>query len=59
MPAHGAPDTPHAACVNQEIHTHLTITLTGAPRGKYVFAATYRDLIGGKSAKLELPFEIR
>ena len=34
---------------NQEIHTHLTITLTGAPSCNYVLAATYRDLIGGKT----------
>jgi hypothetical protein len=44
---------------NQEIHTHLTITLTGAPPGKYVLSVTYRDLIGGKTANLELPFEIK
>jgi hypothetical protein len=44
---------------NHEIMTHLTITLTGAPRGSYVFAATYRDQINGKSAMLELPFEIK
>jgi hypothetical protein len=45
--------------LNQEVHSHLTITLTGAPRGRYKFVATYRDLVGNKSAKLELPFEIR
>ena len=44
---------------NHEINTHLTITLTGAPRGNYVLAATYRDLVNGKSATLELPFEIK
>jgi hypothetical protein len=44
---------------NQEIMTHLTITMSGAPPGKYVFAATYRDQVSGKSANLELPFEIR
>jgi hypothetical protein len=44
---------------NQEIHTHLTITLTNAPIGNYVLSATYRDLIGGKSATLELPFTIK
>jgi len=44
---------------NQEIMTHLTIRLTGAPPGRYVFAATYRDLVNGKSATLELPFEIK
>jgi hypothetical protein len=45
--------------INQEIHTHLTITLNNAPPAKYVLSATYRDLIGGKSATLELPFEIK
>ena len=44
---------------NHEIMTHLTITLSGAPAGSYVFAATYRDQVSGKSASLELPFEIR
>lgn len=44
---------------NQEIFTHLTITLSGAPRGQYVLAATYRDQMTGKSAALELPFEIK
>jgi hypothetical protein len=44
---------------NQEIFTHLTITLSGARPGRYVLAATYRDLVNGKSAMLELPFEIK
>jgi len=44
---------------NQEIMTHLTIRLSGVPRGQYVFVATYRDQVNGKSASLELPFEIR
>lgn len=44
---------------NQEINTHLTITVSGAPAGRYVVAATYRDQVGGKSATLELPFEIK
>jgi hypothetical protein len=44
---------------NQEVHTHLTITLTGAQPSKYVLAVTYRDLIGGKTATFELPFEIQ
>lgn len=44
---------------NQEIMTHLTIRLSGAQRGSYVFAATYRDQVNSKSATLELPFEIR
>jgi hypothetical protein len=44
---------------NQEVMTHLTITLSGAPRGQYVVVATYRDRVANKSANLELPFEIR
>jgi len=44
---------------NQEIMTHLTIRLSGAPAGDYIFAATYRDQINGKSANLTLPFEIK
>jgi hypothetical protein len=44
---------------NQEVMTHLTIRLSGAQRGSYVFSATYRDQVNGKSATLELPFEIR
>jgi hypothetical protein len=44
---------------NQEIMTHLTIRVSGAPAGKYVFAATYRDQVSGKSANLTLPFEIK
>jgi hypothetical protein len=44
---------------NQEIMTHLTIRLSGAPAGRYVFGATYRDQVNGKSISMELPFEIR
>jgi hypothetical protein len=44
---------------HHEIMTHLTITVNGAPPASYVLTATYRDLISGKSATLELPFEIR
>jgi len=44
---------------NQEIMTHLTIRLSGAPPGGYVFAATYRDQVSGKTANLTLPFEIK
>lgn len=44
---------------NLEVMTHLTIRLSGAPRGSYVFQAAYRDQVNGKSATLELPFEIR
>jgi hypothetical protein len=44
---------------HHEMMTHLTITINGAPANQYVLTATYRDLISGKSATLELPFEIR
>jgi hypothetical protein len=44
---------------NQEIMTHLTITLSGAPVGRYIFVATYRDQVNGKSVNFELPFEIK
>jgi hypothetical protein len=44
---------------SQDIMTHLTITLNGAPSASYVLTVTYRDLINSKSATLELPFEIR
>jgi hypothetical protein len=44
---------------NHEIMTHLTIRLSGIQPGRYVFAATYRDQVSGKSANMELPFEIR
>jgi hypothetical protein len=44
---------------NQEVMTHLTITLSGAPRGQNVLHATYRDRVANKSANLELAFEIR
>jgi hypothetical protein len=44
---------------HHELMTHLTITVNGAPAASYVLSATYRDLISGKSATLELPFEIR
>jgi hypothetical protein len=44
---------------SHDIMTHVTITLNGAPSGSYVLTATYRDLVSGKLATLELPFEIR
>ena len=44
---------------NHEIMTHLTIRLSGAPSGSYLFVATYRDEVSGKTAQLELPFEIK
>jgi hypothetical protein len=44
---------------SHDIMTHLTITINGAPSASYVLTVTYRDLTSGKSATLELPFEIR
>lgn len=44
---------------NLEVMTHLTLNLSGAPAGKYVFGATYHDKVSGKSTSLDLPFEIR
>ena len=34
---------------NQEVMTHLTLTLSGAPAGRYVLGATYRDRQIGES----------
>jgi hypothetical protein len=42
-----------------ETYTNLSVRLTGYPPGQYKLLVTYRDLVGNKSAKLELPFEIR
>jgi hypothetical protein len=44
---------------NKEIRTDVTINLTGATAGKYVLGLTYHDGATGKSAKFDLPFEIR
>jgi hypothetical protein len=44
---------------NLEIMTHLTLNLSGAPAGDYVFGATYHDKMSGKSASLDLPFQIK
>jgi hypothetical protein len=44
---------------NLEIMTHLTLNVSGAPVGDYVFGATYHDKVTGKSATLDLPFQIR
>ncbi|MSO77472.1 MAG: hypothetical protein EXQ87_11300 [Alphaproteobacteria bacterium] len=43
---------------NFEIMTHLTLNVTGAPAGDYVFGATYHDKITGKSANFDLKFKI-
>jgi hypothetical protein len=43
----------------QETYTHLTIRLTGFPIGQYKLLVSYRDLVANKSARMELPFEIR
>jgi hypothetical protein len=39
--------------------THLTLNLTGAEPGKYVFGVIYHDKTTGKSANVDLPFEIK
>jgi hypothetical protein len=44
---------------NTEIMTHLTLNLTGARPGKYTFGVIYHDKTTGKSASVDLPFEIR
>jgi len=44
---------------NTEIMTHVTLNLTGARPGKYVFGLIYRDRSTGKSATVDLPFEIK
>ncbi len=44
---------------NTEIMTHLTLNLTGARAGKYVFGVLYHDKTTGKSASADLPFEIK
>jgi hypothetical protein len=44
---------------NTEMMTHLTLNLSGAPAGKYVFGVIYHDKTTGKSASVDLPFEIR
>jgi hypothetical protein len=44
---------------NLEVMTHLTLNLSGAPAGNYVFGATYHDKVSGKSASLDLPFQIQ
>jgi hypothetical protein len=38
---------------------HLTLNLTGARPGKYIYGVTFRDKIAGKSASIDLPFEIK
>jgi hypothetical protein len=44
---------------NTEVMTDLTLSLTGAPPGKYVFGVIYHDKTTGKSASVDLPFEIK
>ena len=44
---------------NTEVMTHLTLSLTGAEPGKYVFGVIYHDTTTGKSANVDLPFEIK
>ncbi len=44
---------------NMEVMTHVTLNLTGASPGQYIFGLIYRDKITGKSANVDLPFEIK
>jgi hypothetical protein len=44
---------------NTEVMTHVTLNLTGARPGKYIFGIIYHDKTTGKSASVDLPFEIR
>jgi hypothetical protein len=44
---------------NTEVMAVLTIDFTGAPPGKYVVDCTFTDKMSGKTASLELPFEIK
>jgi hypothetical protein len=44
---------------NIEVMAHLTINLSGAPAGDYVFGATFHDKVSGKQASFDLPFSIK
>ncbi len=44
---------------NMEIMVVLTIDFTGAPLGKYVVECAFTDKMSGKTANLELPFELK
>ncbi len=44
---------------NREFMAHLTITLSGAPAGRYQLLLTLKDEVSGKTAKVNMPFEIR
>ncbi len=44
---------------NTEMMTHLTLNLSGAQPGKYIFGVIYHDTTTGKSASADLPFEIK
>ena len=44
---------------NREFFAHLTLELSGAPAGRYQLLLTLKDKVSGKSAKVNLPFEIR
>ena len=44
---------------NTEVITALTIDFTEAPEGKYTAELKFTDMLGKKSATIELPFEIK
>ena len=44
---------------NREYIAHLTITLSGAPAGRYQLLLTLKDKVSGKTTQVRLPFEIR
>lgn len=44
---------------NQEIYTHLTLDVTGAPPGDYVLRYVVNDVHGQRSTTLEQPFTIK
>lgn len=44
---------------NLDVMAHLTINMTGAPAGDYVFGATFHDKVSGKQASFDLPFSIK
>ena len=43
---------------NREMYMNLTVTLTGAPQGRYILAIRLVDKVTGKTAAFTLPFSI-
>jgi hypothetical protein len=44
---------------NMEIMVVMTVDFTGAPPGQYVVECAFTDKMSGKTANLELPFELK